>query len=161
MDRTMKDTKNKTAQEEVVATAVPVKPRNDFVLCSKCGTALKTGSGSSAYICPVCGTVFRLRMGTKIVQNMPVKEKQIHFTLTENAAKLIMKNEAKAQRKACKMSPRRLKKQQKQLQRALETLLAQNLSLKDYKENEVFVIDLGETGTLNITKSKTANPEQE
>ena len=92
---------------------------------------------------------------------MPVKEKQIHFTLTEKAAKSIMKNEAKAQRKACKMSPRKLKKEQKKLQRALETLLAQNLSLKDYSENEVFVIDLGETGTLNVTKAKTATTEQE
>lgn len=156
----MKDRKKKTAQEEAVATPVPVKPRNEWVHCSKCGAALKAGNGNSAYICPVCGTLFRLRMGTKIVQNMPVKEKQIHFTLTEKAAKSIVKNEAKAQRKAKTMSPRRLRRQQKKLQRALETLLAQNLSLKDYTENEVFVIDVADNGVLSITKTKEATTQE-
>lgn len=157
MDRIMKE---KKTQEEVYATPVPVKPRNEWVHCSKCGAALKAGNGSSAYICPVCGTLFRLRMGTKIVQNMPVKEKQIHFTLTEKAAKSIIKNEAKAQKKQRKMSAWKLRRQQKKLQRALETLLAQNLSLKDYNENEVFMIDLGDNGVLSVTKTKEA-PAQE
>ena len=53
-----------------------------------------------------------------------------------------------------------MRRQQKKLQRALETLLAQNLSLKDYTENEVFVIDVADNGVLSITKTKEATTQE-
>ena len=149
----MNEKKNQTAQDEVNAIPVPVKPRNEWVHCSKCGAALKAQNGGSAYICPVCGTLFRLRLGTKIVQNIPVKEKEVFFSVTEKAVKSIVKNEKQAKKKAKPLSPRKQKKEQKKLQRALETLLSQNDRLKDYEEGEVFAIDVDETGKVSVKKT--------
>ena len=84
--------KEKNEQMMPVMEAVPVNvvQQKDFVInCSKCGAALNVKSGKTAYICPVCGALFRLRMGTRIVKDIPVKEKQIHLLLHQRYKHLL------------------------------------------------------------------------
>ena len=63
-----------------------------------------------------------------------------------------MENEEKAQRKAAKKkrnpSLRRQKKARKKLQRALETVMAQNIGLSEYEEGDVLLVDLDDEGLV-------------
>lgn len=71
--------------------AIPVVPvkKNDYVNCSKCGASLSASNTAAAYVCPVCGTLFRTRKSIRIVQEVPVQEKQIHLSFTKKAAMFI------------------------------------------------------------------------
>ncbi|MBP3433678.1 MAG: hypothetical protein J6K50_00255 [Clostridia bacterium] len=142
---------NAPAQEPVVA--MPVNTQQEWVInCNRCGAALNVKNDGNAYICPVCNTLFRIHTGTRIVKDLSQKEKQVHLTLTEKAVNLIVENEEKAQRKAAKKkrkpSLRRQKKARKKLQRALETVMAQNIRLSEYEEGDVLLVDLDDEGLV-------------
>ena len=153
----------KNVQEMPVLEAVPVNvvEQKDFVInCNKCGAALYAKKGRTAYICPVCGTLFRMRMGTRIVKEIPVKEKQIHLTLTEKAANFIVQKDMEAKERALqnkKSSARERRREQKEkedIQRALETLLAENIRLHTYEKGDLLRIDLGDNElTIDSVKS--------
>ena len=162
----MKAKQQKNVQMMPTMEAVPVNvtPQvKDFVInCSKCGAALSAKSGKTAYICPVCGTLFRMRTGTRIVKEIPVKEKQIHLTLTEKAAKFIVEKDVEAKAKAAKKKKtgfwarRRARKAKENFQRALETLIAENIRLNTYEEGDLLKIDLGDNElTVNTVKAPT------
>lgn len=144
-----KDKKNEQVAPAVDAVPVNVIKRESFVInCSKCGAAVTAKNNSTAYICPVCGTLFRIRTGTRIVKEVPVKEKQIHLTLTEKAAKFIVEQDIAAKEKEAKKKKtgfwarRRAKKAKKNFQRALETLIAENISLHTYEDGDCLKIDM-------------------
>ena len=160
----MKKKEQKNAQ---VVEAVPVtvmQPESYIVNCNKCGAALSVKNGKTAYICPVCGTLMRMRMGTKIVKDVPVREKQIHLTLTEKAANYIVEKDAIAQAKAAKKKKtgfwarRRARKAKAQLQSALETLIAQNIRVNTYEEGDVLMIDLADS-QLKVNTVKAPSEE--
>lgn len=143
----------KTPVQEQPVVAVPVTPKQDWVInCNKCGAALTVKNDGNAYICPVCGTLFRIQTGTRIVKEIAPKEKQVHLTLTEKAVTLIAANEEKKQKKLAKkkknLSPRKQKKAQKKLQRALEMVVAQNVRLGNYDEGDILVVDLEKEGLV-------------
>lgn len=123
--------KNVTQEVTVAAVPVPVK-KNDVVNCSKCGAALTAKNAGAAYICPVCGTLFRTRTCIRIVQEKPVEEKQIHLSLTKKAAKFITgkdplaKDAGKASRKEAKLRAKR--------ERAFGAVLAEYVEAALYGE---------------------------
>lgn len=159
-----KEQKNVQMMPTMEAVPVNVVPQaKDFVInCSKCGAALSAKNGKTAYICPVCGSLFRMRTGTRIVKEIPVKEKQIHLTLTEKAAKFIVEKDVEAKAKAAKKKKtgfwarRRARKAKENFQRALETLIAENIRLHTYEEGDLLKIDLGNNElTVNTVKAPT------
>ena len=159
--------KKKNVEMMPVMEAVPVNvvEQKDFVInCSKCGASLCAKSGKTAHICPVCGSLFRMRTGTRIVKEIPVKEKQIHLTLTEKAANFIVEKDAENKAKNAKKKKtgfwarRRAKKEKKNFQRALETLIAENIRLHTYEKGDLLKIDLGDD-ELTVATVKAPNEE--
>ena len=143
----------KNVQMMPVMEAVPVnvaKQKNFVINCSKCGAALVAKNGKTAYICPVCGSLFCVRAGTRIVNESPVKEKLIHLTLTEEAAKFIVEKDAEAKAKGSNKKKRgfwgrcKAEKAKENFQCALETLIAENLRLNTYEEGDLLKIDVSE-----------------
>ena len=155
--------KEKNEQMMPVMEAVPVNvvEKKDFVInCSKCGAALNVKSGKTAYICPVCGALFRLRMGTRIVKDIPVKEKQIHLTLTEKAANFILERDAEFKAENFKKKKAgagaHRKGGREDFQRTLETLIAENIRLHTYEEVDLLKIDVVED-ELIVDAVKSSN----
>ena len=145
----MKAKKTEYVAEPVVA--MPVATKQEWVInCNKCGAALTVRNDGNAYICPVCGELFRIQTGTRIVKEIAPKEKQVHLTLTEKAVDMIAKNDEKKKKKLAgkKISARKQKKAQKKLQRALELVVAQNVRLGNYEEGDVLVVDLEKDGLV-------------
>lgn len=145
----MKAKKTEKLAEPVVA--MPVATKQEWVInCNKCGAALTVRNDGNAYICPVCGELFRIQTGTRIVKEIAPKEKQVHLTLTEKAVDMIAKNDEKKKKKLAgkKISARKQKKAQKKLQRALELVVAQNVRLGNYEEGDVLVVDLEKDGLV-------------
>jgi uncharacterized Zn finger protein (UPF0148 family) len=145
----MKAKKTEKVAEPVVA--MPVATKQEWVInCNKCGAALTVRNDGNAYICPVCGELFRIQTGTRIVKEIAPKEKQVHLTLTEKAVDMIAKNDEKKKKKLAgkKISARKQKKAQKKLQRALELVVAQNVRLGNYEEGDVLVVDLEKDGLV-------------
>lgn len=157
----------RSAQMMPVREAVPVDvvQQKEFVInCGKCGAALNAKSGKTAYICPVCGALFRMRTGTRIVKEIPVKEKQIHLTLTEKAANFIVAKDAENKAKNSKKKKtgfwarRRERKEKENFQRALETLIAENIRLHTYEKGDLLKIDLGDD---ELTVDTVKSPDEE
>lgn len=156
-----KDRRNVQMMTVMEAVPVNVVRQKDFIInCSKCGAALSAKNDKAAYICPVCGSLFRVRTGTRIVKEIPVKEKQIHLTLTEKAANFIVEKDAESKAKAAKKKKtgfwarRRARKAKENFQHALETLIAENIRLYTYEEGNFLKIDLGENElTVDTVKS--------
>ncbi len=98
-------------------------PQEWVINCSKCGASVCVKNDGKAYICSVCGTIFRVQKQEKNVEN-PVKEKKIQLTLTEGAVKALTK---KAQKPVA--NP---KKASKKVKKALKVLLQNNVCLTDY-----------------------------
>ncbi len=148
----MKKKEQVNAQAVPVMDAVPVEVvrQSEFIVnCHKCGASLTMKSSKAAYMCPVCNTLLRMRTGTRIVKEVPVKEKQIHLTLSESAANYIVAKDYETRVKAAKKKKtgfwarRRARKAKEQLQSALETLIARNIRVHAYEEGDVLKIDLG------------------
>ena len=136
--------KKKQAMPE---TAEVIEEQEWVINCGKCGAALKVKHGGNAYLCPVCSSLLRVQTGTRIVKEITPKEKQVHLTLSEKAVNSISSSKtAKKQRKA--LSPRKQKKLQKKMQRALELVLSYNVRLTDYDESEVLQFDADTKGKL-------------
>lgn len=159
----MKDRKEQIPMMEQPMDAIPVEtieaPKSFVVNCHKCGAALNLKSGKTAYICPVCNTLLRMRVGTRIVKEIPVKEKYIHLTLTQSAAKHILYadrdyrvNEAK-EKASPLYSEEKATQEKKKVQSALESLIAQHISVNKYEEGDVLVIDAN-GDELSVTTSK-------
>lgn len=155
--------KEKNEQMMPVMEAVPVNvvQQKDFVInCSKCGAALNVKSGKTAYICPVCGALFRLRMGTRIVKDIPVKEKQIHLTLTEKAANFILERDSEFKAENCKKKKSNAGAHRKggreDFQHTLETLIAENIRLHTYEEVDLLKVDVVED-ELIVDAVKSSN----
>ena len=141
----------KTEKVASPVVAMPVATKQEWVInCNKCGAALTVRNDGNAYICPVCGELFRIQTGTRIVKEIAPKEKQVHLTLTEKAVDMIAKNDEKKKKKlkGKKISARKQKKAQKKLQRALELVVAQNVRLGNYDEGDVLVVDLEKDGLV-------------
>ncbi len=141
----------KTEKMAEPAVAMPVATKQEWVInCNKCGAALTVRNDGNAYICPVCGELFRIQTGTRIVKEIAPKEKQVHLTLTEKAVDMIAKNDEKKKKKLAgkKISARKQKKANKKLQRALELVVAQNVRLGNYDEGDVLVVDLDKEGLV-------------
>ena len=89
--------KKQQTQQPVVA-----EETQKIVNCSKCGAALGVKSKSTAYICPVCNTLFRLHTGSRKVQEIPNNDTPIQITFTAKALNLMRMQEAKTCNKKCK-----------------------------------------------------------
>ena len=142
----MKTNKDQEVFEE---ESVPVKPRNEWVHCKKCGAALKANQENNAYICPVCGSLFRVRVVTRAVKKPP-EEKEVCFTLS---LALVEKLNACKKKKAKKLSPRAEKKAARKFNRAIETIFQYCVDLKAYQEGEFYEVDLQED-KLVVTKKQ-------
>ena len=86
--------KNQTPTQETVET-----PQEWVINCSKCGASISVKNDGKAYICSVCGTIFRVQKQAKSVE-IPVKEKSVELTLTEGAVKVLTKKPLKTKTKA-------------------------------------------------------------
>lgn len=121
--------KNQTPTQETVET-----PQEWVINCSKCGASISVKNDGKAYICSVCGTIFRVQKQAKCVEN-PVKEKSVELTLTEGAVKVLTKKPLKPAK-----SP---KKASKKIKKALKVLLQNSVCLTDYDKVETlkFAVD--------------------
>ena len=55
--------------------------------CYKCDVGLKVKSGQSVYMCPKCGTLFRVRVTEKLVKNIStVTLAEAYVTIDKNNA---------------------------------------------------------------------------
>lgn len=118
-----------------VEQQTPVKQTEWVVNCNKCGASLTVKSNKSAYICPVCGTLFRVQTGTRMVKDVSDKEKQVCVVVTENTG-----NATKVQ-STKKLSKRAEKRARKKLAKALKTVVAQNVKLGNCQEGEVSFVN--------------------
>ena len=71
----------------------------------------------------------------------------MHLTLSEKAVNSISTSKT-AKKKQKALSPRKKKKLQKKMQRALELVLSYNVRLTDYDESEVVQLDADASGKL-------------
>ena len=167
----MKDKKVTYTAPEQPMEAIPVEAeeQKSFVInCYKCGAALNVSSGKTAYICPVCGTLLRMRTVTRIVKEIPVKEKYVHITLTEKAAKHILladkeyklaeSAKAKPARRCLFRRRKKVVDDSRKTQLAMESLIAKHISVNNYEEGDVLVIDADEQN-LSITTAKVPTQE--
>lgn len=151
----MKVKQEKNNAHELFAEAIPVnvseQPKEWVVNCGKCGASLNVKNGKTAYICPVCGSLLRMRTGTRIVKDIPRVEKRITVSITESAGKYIAEQDAIAQaNKNAKMgfwAWRRARKAQKNAPPSFEELIAKKIRSASYAENEMLVVDV-EKGKL-------------
>jgi len=124
----------KTPQEApapMEVNAMEEKPSKKWIVnCMKCGAALNLKEGGQAYICPVCGTLLRIKTGTRLVKDLGVQEKQYHVTLTESAINSILARRPLA---------------------GVDGLIGAN-TFKGYENGDSIVIDVDENGKL-IKKS--------
>ena len=160
----MKEKNEQKTVKEKLLEAIPVESNDNktyVINCYKCGAALNVSSGKTAYICPVCNSLLRMRTITRIVKEVPVKEKYIHLTLTEKAAKHILhvdrNNQIAAARRKASPSYSEVKEYENELKTksALESLIAKHIGVNKYDEGDVLVIDVNETNNdLSITKEK-------
>jgi predicted RNA-binding Zn-ribbon protein involved in translation (DUF1610 family) len=161
----MKDKKEICTATEQPMEAIPVEAieqKNFVINCYKCGAALNVSSGKTAYVCPVCGSLLRMRAVTRIVKEIPVKEKYVHITLTEKAAKhiLLADKEYKAQQANKKRARRCIFRRRKkavdpcrQTQLAMESLIEKHIGVNKYEEGDVLLIDADDQN-LSITTAK-------
>ena len=96
------------------------------VNCMKCGAALNLKEGGQAYICPVCGTLLRIKTGARLVKNLGVEEKKYHVTLTESAVNSILARRPVA---------------------GVDGLIGAN-TFRGYENGDSIVIDVDENGKL-------------
>lgn len=158
----MKDKKVIYTAPEQPMEAIPVEAeeQKSFVInCYKCGAALNVSSGKTAYICPVCNSLLRMRTVTRIVKEIPVKEKYVHITLTEKAAKHILladrahKLDAARRKASPSYSDMQEYENDRKAKTALESLIAKHIGVNKYDEGDVLVVDVDDTD-LSITKAK-------
>ena len=124
-----------TAQKEV---------RSWVVNCSKCGAALNLKDGNQAYVCPVCGTLLKVKSGVRFVKDVSKEEKVLHVTITERAMQFMQERAAK-RNKRCIFRRRRKNKP------LLEDALLKAVK-KGYTPQDNLIVDVNDKG-LTVTKA--------
>ena len=114
-----------------------------IVNCSKCGAALGVKSQSTAYICPVCNTLFRLHTGSRKVQEIPNNDMPIQITFTAKALNLMRMQEAKTCNKKCKKDKEKVA--------SLQSLLIDSPCIQFYRDGDIVVVD-AQDDTLTVSK---------
>lgn len=111
-------------KKKQVSTPETVETPQEWVInCSKCGASLSVKNDGKAYICSVCGTIFRVRKDEKNVE-IPVREKKIELSITEGVVNVLTKKYNKPI-----TNP---KKASKKFKKALKVLLQNNVYLTNY-----------------------------
>ena len=151
----MKKEKNQVSTQEQAPVAVSATTQSDWVInCNKCGASLNIKSNGNAYICPVCGTLFRVQTGKRMVKEVAKERKvQLNLTLTARAFDYIKANEVamgKAQSK--KLSARKVKKAMKKLQKAMSVIVANNAPVSSLNDGDSVLVDVDANNALSVKK---------
>ena len=137
--------------EAVEAIALAQQPKNWIVNCPKCGASLNLKEGGTAYLCPVCHSVLRVKSGSRLVKDVPKEDKTMRVNVTEKAIRYLLEKEAERAKLEKKRCARKRKKAQKASQ-SLESQLAVN-ALSGYTKEDCFIVDLDENANLSVKKA--------
>ena len=140
--------KAKAAEMEII---VEQEPKEWVVNCPKCGASLNLKDGGTAYLCPVCSTLLRVKTGARLVKNLNVADKTLRVNITEQAVNYLLETEAKRAKKR-KCIFRRKKKP------TLESMLARRVIKEGYTVEDSILVELGEKGLR--TKKVENKPEE-
>ena len=150
----MKEKKCKCAKAKAmteVEVVVEQEPKEWVVNCPKCGAALNLKEGGTAYLCPVCSTLLRVKTGARLVKNLNVSDKTLHINVTEQAVNYLLEKEAKrARMRKCIF---RRKKQP-----TLESMIARRVLKEGYTIEDSIVVELTDKGLR--TKKVENKPEE-
>lgn len=127
---------------EMITPMPPVErePRTWNVNCPKCGATLKLKEEDTAYLCPVCSSVLRVKTGARLVKNLDYGTKQMHISVTDMAAKYIVWQKQNTPKKRCCLFRRKRKPVI-----TLNDLIAKSIE-EGYTNEDSFLIDVCETG---------------
>jgi uncharacterized Zn finger protein (UPF0148 family) len=140
--------KAKAAEMEII---VEQEPKEWVVNCPKCGASLNLKDGGTAYLCPVCSTLLRVKTGARLVKNLNVADKTLRVNITEQAVNYLLETEAKRAKKS-KCIFRRKRKP------TLESMLARRVIKEGYTVEDSILVELGEKGLR--TKKVENKPEE-
>jgi uncharacterized Zn finger protein (UPF0148 family) len=140
--------KAKAAEMEII---VEQEPKEWVVNCPKCGASLNLKDGGTAYLCPVCSTLLRVKTGARLVKNLNVADKTLRVNITEQAVNYLLETEAKRAKKR-KCIFRRKRKP------TLESMLARRVIKEGYTVEDSILVELGEKGLR--TKKVENKPEE-
>ena len=138
---------------ETVAPAPVVanQPRSWNVNCPKCGATLKLKEDGTAYLCPVCTSVLRVKTGARLVKNLNYDAKQLHINVTYPAALYIARKAHQKPKKQCWLVKLLSKKKEEVKEPTLQDIVAQ-IYTAGYTSEDYFVVDCDEGG-LFVRKS--------
>ena len=151
----MKKEKNQVSTQEQAPVAVSATTQSDWVInCNKCGASLNIKSNGNAYICPVCGTLFRVQTGKRMVKEVAKERKvQLNLTLTARAFDYIKANEvAVGKAPSKKLSARKVKKAMKKLQKAMSVIVANNAPVSSLNDGDSVLVDVDANNALFVKK---------
>lgn len=151
----MKKEKNQVSTQEQAPVAVSATTQSDWVInCNKCGASLNIKSNGNAYICPVCGTLFRVQTGKRMVKEVAKERKvQLNLTLTARAFDYIKANEvAVGKAPSKKLSARKVKKAMKKLQKAMSVIVANNAPVSSLNDGDSVLVDVDANNALSVKK---------
>lgn len=140
--------KAKAAEMEII---VEQEPKEWVVNCPKCGASLNLKDGGTAYLCPVCSTLLRVKTGARLVKNLNVADKTLRVNITEQAVNYLLETETKRAKKR-KCIFRRKRKP------TLESMLARRVIKEGYTVEDSILVELGEKGLR--TKKVENKPEE-
>ena len=151
----MKKEKHQVSTQERAPVAVSATSQSDWVInCNKCGASLNIKSNGNAYICPVCGTLFRVQTGKRMVKEVAKERKvQLNLTLTARAFDYIKANEvAVGKAPSKKLSARKVKKAMKKLQKAMSVIVANNAPVSSLNDGDSVLVDVDANNALSVKK---------
>ena len=146
-----KNCKCATAKAAEMEIIVEQEPKEWVVNCPKCGASLNLKDGGTAYLCPVCSTLLRVKTGARLVKNLNVADKTLRVNITEQAVNYLLETEAKRAKKR-KCIFRRKRKP------TLESMLARRVIKEGYTVEDSILVELGEKGLR--TKKVENKPEE-
>ena len=150
----MKKKLNKCANNCETAAPAPVvanNPRSWNVNCPKCGATLKLKEDGTAYLCPVCTSVLRVKTGARLVKNLNYDAKQLHINVTYPAAQYITMKANQKPKKKCWLARLFSRKKKERPEATLQDVVAQ-LFEAGYTSEDYFIVDVNECG-LFVKKS--------
>lgn len=151
----MKKQKNQVSTQEQAPVVVGATTQTDWVInCNKCGAALNIKSNGNAYICPVCGTLFRVQTGKRMVKEVAKERKiQINLTFTECAVNYVKANEAtQTKTPTKKLSNRKVKKAMKKIQKAMSVIVTNSAPMSALNDGDSVVVDVDKNNALTVNK---------
>ena len=151
----MKKQKNQVSTQEQAPVTVCATTQTDWVInCSKCGASLNIKSNGNAYICPVCGTLFRVQTGKRMVKEVAKERKvQINLTFTERAVNYVKANEAtQVKTPTKKLSNRKVKKAMKKIQKAMSVIVTNSAPMSVLNDGDSVVVDVDKNNALSVNK---------